>query len=61
MLEYAIILKVQLISSNLSTDNDGLPGELDKLVCLSLADNFENARRASGKFGGVQGVFAGVI
>ena len=27
----------------------------------SLADIFENANNASGKFGGVAGVFAGVI
>ena len=31
-------------------------GTLDSVVC-----NFDKARRASGKFGGVAGVFEGVI
>lgn len=39
-----------------------LPGELDKPADFSPpADNLENANNASGKFGGVAGVFAGVI
>lgn len=36
------------------------PGELD-IDALSPAESLENARSASGKFGGVAGVFAGVI
>lgn len=36
-------------------------GPDDAPETLSLADNLENANNVSGKFGGVAGVFAGVI
>jgi hypothetical protein len=45
-----------------ATDASDVLGELDiVLLLLSLVDIFEKASNASGKAGGVAGVFAGVI